>query len=281
MPPPPLSPAELSYLRTSLTLSPPIRPDSRAPTDFRPLTAEIDILPSTHGSSRLVWPDGGECIVGIKAEVEPTDKTGDKPGARVTVSVEVGGGARDDDPLAVFLAATVEDMLGKKLAGRLGIGERWGWRVYIDILLLTPPISHPSTLLSLATHLALRSTLLPRLISASDEDPLFDDDWAAATPLYPHDAAAAGDVPAVTLLVAAVGENVFFDPTREEMAVADCCLAVSVDFDGRVMGVRTLESGGGGEGGGVKRGVVGRVVRECRKVRGEVFESLAAIVAAG
>ncbi|KAF8252624.1 hypothetical protein K440DRAFT_354115 [Wilcoxina mikolae CBS 423.85] len=254
-----LSPAELSYLHTSLSLSPPIRPDSRKPTQFRPLTAELDILPSTHGSSRVIWPDGGECIVGVKAEVEKSlpDATTTK---RVEVSVEVAG-ARDDDPLAVFLSSSVNDILGQKLAGRLEIGERWHWKLYIDILLLTPPISHPSTLLSLGVHLALRVTNLPRLISAADEDPLFSDDWDAALPLYPAASAAVGDVPAITLLVAAVGENVFFDPTREEMAVADCVLAVSVDYDGRK--------------------VVKRIVRECGPVGREVFESLESIVKAG
>jgi exosome complex component RRP42 len=117
-------------------------------------------------------------------------------------------------------------------------------------------------------------------VSAVDEDPLFDDDWDASLPLYPASAAAVGDVPAITLLVAAVGENVFFDPTREEMAVADCVLAVSVDWDGRVVGLRTLESGTVGEG-GVKRRVVKSVVEQCGAVGKEVFESLEGIVKAG
>ncbi|KAH8161911.1 hypothetical protein CIB48_g6335 [Xylaria polymorpha] len=34
--------------------------------------------------------------------------------------------------------------------------------------------------------------------------------------------------PPITLLVMAVGENVIFDPSKEELAVADCALAVSV-----------------------------------------------------
>jgi len=145
---------------------------------------------------------------------------------------------------------------------------------------LTPPISHPATLLSLAVHLALRVTNLPRLVSEADEDPLFDDDWNAALPLYPAGAAAVSDVPAIALLAAAVGDNVFFDPTREEMAVADCVLAVSVDYDGRIVGLRTLESGTVGEG-GVKRKVIKRIVEQCGPVGKEVFESLEAIVQTG
>ena len=65
-----LSPAELSYLHTSLSLVPPIRPDGRTSSQFRPLIAETDILPGTNGSSRICFADGTEAIVGIKAEVE-------------------------------------------------------------------------------------------------------------------------------------------------------------------------------------------------------------------
>ena len=66
----PLSPAELSYLHTSLSQQPPIRPDGRSPTQFRPLVAETDILPSANGSARICFADGTEAVVGVKAEVE-------------------------------------------------------------------------------------------------------------------------------------------------------------------------------------------------------------------
>lgn len=56
---------------------------------------------------------------------------------------------------------------------------------------------------------------------------MFDDDWEAATYLYPK-AAAAGSRPPVTLLVVAVGDNIIFDPAKEELAVAEVALAVSV-----------------------------------------------------
>ena len=80
-------------------------------------------------------------------------------------------------------------------------------------------------LLSLTTHLALLSTRLPALTSQKDEDPFFDDDWAAATPLYPSKELTR---PPVTLLIAAVGGNLLFDPSKEEIAVADTLLAVSL-----------------------------------------------------
>lgn len=95
-----------------------------------------------------------------------------------------------------------------------------------QILLLSPPLSYPLPLLSLTTYLALLSTRLPALKSERDEDPLFNDDWDAAVPLYPRHSTTAR--PPVTILVVAVGENVLFDPSKEELAVADAVLAVSV-----------------------------------------------------
>ena len=58
--------------------------------------------------------------------------------------------------------------------------------IALQILLLSPPLSYPLPLLSLTTHLALLNTALPALLSTGDEDPLFNDDWAAAEPLYPQ-----------------------------------------------------------------------------------------------
>ena len=80
---------------------------------------------------------------------------------------------------------------------------------------------------------------MPAVRSRRDEDPLFDDDWAAAEPLYP-----AGTRPPITLLVASIyggsdgsGGNgsgaVLFDPAREELAVANAVLAVSVGAPAR------------------------------------------------
>lgn len=134
-----ISPAELSYLRSSLALNPPIRPDARSPTQFRPLVAEIDILPSTNGSARMIWGDGGECVVGVKVEVEPTELTADgKRKNWVEIGVEVQG-QRDDDPLGVFLGMTVTESLltpSSTLTERLAITSRFHWKMYIDVCLL-------------------------------------------------------------------------------------------------------------------------------------------------
>ncbi|KAI9710946.1 MAG: hypothetical protein M1820_002383 [Bogoriella megaspora] len=267
-----LSPAELSYIHSSLSLDPPIRPDLRTPTQFRPLIAESDILPTTNGSARICFADGTEAIVGVKAEVEKSawkpstehgvhlgpgggdegddeqqDDEGGAGGAEgkrkkqgvgenswIEISVEIPG-YRDDDTMPIFLSAMlIEAVLASgDLKDRLWLNNRFHWKLYIDILLLSAPSSYPLPLLSLTTHLALLSTRLPRLISDADENPLFDDDWHASTYLYPRSDATSGpqqqrDRPAITLLVMSVGENIVFDPSREELAVAECVVAISV-----------------------------------------------------
>lgn len=143
-----LSPAELSYLYTSLALpGGPIRPDGRAPAQFRPLIAETGIVPGANGSARIGFADGSEAIVGVKAEVEKTVLTtgtldlrqlqqqdqedfaeGDEDGegkegsasragqgSWVQMSIEIPG-FRDDDALPVFLS----EMMRESLVGSSG-----------------------------------------------------------------------------------------------------------------------------------------------------------------
>ncbi|KAK1253887.1 hypothetical protein MKX07_001964 [Trichoderma sp. CBMAI-0711] len=272
-----LSPAELAYLHSSLSLSPPIRPDGRTSKQFRPLTAETGILPGTNGSARVCLADGTEAIVGVKAEIEKTaDPLGDD-GERYREYVKsasgVGGGdadedrreargewlemtveipgLRDDDAGTVFLAELLREALlaDGELAKKLWINRRFHWRLYLDILLISPPLSYPLPLLSLTTHLALLATRLPRLKSEGDEDPMFDDDWEAAPFLYPRQggAAAAGSRPSITLLVVAVGDSILFDPSKEELAVADSALAVSLCEVRRDHGQSSMEVDSGRE----------------------------------
>ena len=154
-----LSPAELSYLHSSLSLQTPIRPDARTPTQFRPLLAETDILPGTNGSARICFADGTEAIVGVKAEVEKTDVRGHTFPERGNGDVEMVGsdqagparkgkgnkswvemtieipGYRDDDALPIYLAAMLNEALlaSGELADKLWINGRFHWKLYIDV----------------------------------------------------------------------------------------------------------------------------------------------------
>ncbi|KAJ5539505.1 hypothetical protein N7513_007837 [Penicillium frequentans] len=213
--------------------------------DARSLSLQSDLGPSG---------DGREGTEGSSAA------TGGH-GSWVQMSIEIPG-FRDDDALPVFLAEMMRESLvgsvgGKDgdgiergmaggLKGRLVINKRWHWRLYIDVLLLSQPLSYPLPLLSLTTHLALLSTKLPKLKSQGEEDPFFDDDWAVAEYLYPRASAGLKFNPSqqvrppVTLLVISVGENVIFDPNREEIAVADAVLAISVTRDTESQGLKLL-----------------------------------------
>jgi exosome complex component RRP42 len=121
-----------------------------------------------------------------------------------------------------------------------------------QILLLSPPLSYPLALLSMATHLALLTSRLPALKSEKDEDPLFDDDWDAAVFLYPTNktsgaAHAPDDRPPVIVLAMAVGPNIIFDPCMEELAVADSVLAIACanatapSTRARIVSLRTID----------------------------------------
>ena len=168
----PLSPAELSYLHSSLSQNPPIRPDGRSPTQFRPLVAETDILPSANGSARICFADGTEAVVGVKAEVEKSKtlfaatgeiaaegvlglgtgggedvamnedgEDGDEETRKgrgedswLEISIEIPG-MRDDDALPIFLSAMLREALLAEggLRDRLWINRRFHWRLYVDV----------------------------------------------------------------------------------------------------------------------------------------------------
>jgi exosome complex component RRP42 len=155
-----LSPAELSFLRTSLALNPPIRPDGRSPTEFRPLIAEKDVVPSANGSARVCFADGTEAIVGIKAQVEKSDTRYDAERLQdiamnvdadndelgtakgqgesewVEMSIDIPG-CRDDDALPIFLSNLLMEALlaGGEVQNRLWINRRFHWKLYIDVRL--------------------------------------------------------------------------------------------------------------------------------------------------
>jgi exosome complex component RRP42 len=360
-----LSPAELSYLHTSLSHTPSLRPDLRSATEFRPLRAETELLPSCNGSAHVSLADGSEALVGVKAEVHRHAHRGSasnkrldeemdekmslddesrssgtaKSGRRrrrsrlrgspdwIALNVDIST-LRDDDALLVFLGEMLREPLlvstsDASLADALVINGNWHWHLHIDVLLLSPftasGTSYPLPLLSLATHLALRSTRLPKLKSQGEEDPLVDDDWESSEYLYQgqRDKGKAKDgekgetpddggrsmLPPITLLVMTAGENIIFDPSHSELAVADAVFAVSVGFSvpdsnaPTIMAVRTIEtpardtmkgvpaSGVAVEGevipgvwrprvGGLKRDMLKRVIKAVVRGEGTVGQSV-------
>lgn len=70
---------------------------------------------------------------------------------------------------------------------------------------------------------------------------MFDDDWDASVFLYPR--ATATSRPPITLLVMAVQNNIIFDPSSSELAVAEVVLAVSVGEKHAAEGEMDVDSG--------------------------------------
>lgn len=147
-----LSTAELSFLHQSLSLHPAVRSDTRSAQDFRPVTAELDFLPSTYGSARAQLEDGSAAIVGIKASVaasrnaglarwtsdqgedESTRSAGSSGDTWFEVNVHIPD-QRDDDTLPVYLGETILEALHSSsyLSSRCRINSRFHWKLYIDV----------------------------------------------------------------------------------------------------------------------------------------------------
>ncbi|KAK1915445.1 hypothetical protein P3342_003255 [Pyrenophora teres f. teres] len=93
-----LSPAELSFLRSTLSQTPPIRLDvTKGPRDFRSMRAEYDVLPTANGSARIALEDGTEALVGVKAEVERSRQRPRLGEHGVDVDMEDGDGDGSED----------------------------------------------------------------------------------------------------------------------------------------------------------------------------------------
>jgi exosome complex component RRP42 len=212
----------------------------------------------TNGSAHVSFSDGSEAIVGVKLEVERIQSPGqgdavddDNPKASaspkwISLSLTVSQ-LRDDDPSLIYLEEMLrEPIMHTSLPSKLIINSSFHWHIYIDVLLISPHglSAYPLPLLSIATYLALRDTRLPRLKSEGEEDPIADDDWMASTYMYPKKGTSR---PPLTLLVAAIGDNVLFDPSHEELKVADAIVAVSVgqiedDKSWRILATRTIDT---------------------------------------
>ncbi|KAK9378910.1 ribosomal protein S5 domain 2-type protein [Kockiozyma suomiensis] len=231
----PLSIAEENYLSTSLSQKPPCRPDGRDPHTFRPLDAAAGILPATNGSARIRLCDGGECIVGVKAEVEVC---GGKP---VEVQCDIAG-QLNNSPLQSFLCTTLESAVRNALPpSHLSISNKYTYKLYIDGIILDH-VSHPLTLLSMTIFLALLNTRLPTLITEDNTDendeiglPQFESDWQQSRLLCDD------WLPPLVQLAVVAGRNVFVDPTGEEAAVSDGGI-LAIWHQSKVVGLRTVNT---------------------------------------
>jgi exosome complex RNA-binding protein Rrp42 (RNase PH superfamily) len=152
-----LSPPELSYLYTSLTSNPPIRPDLRSLTQYRPYSIQTDFLPTANGSARITWgagQEGGDVLVVIKAQIEPAvEMSKGVYSGKLSVDMSLpiwisslnnsacsnsSGGDGDEDSTA-FLVQSLTSLLIPLQSSSYGIDlrslvitETKAWHVWID-----------------------------------------------------------------------------------------------------------------------------------------------------
>ncbi|KAG6337179.1 hypothetical protein ID866_1893 [Astraeus odoratus] len=86
-----LSKAEISYIRSSLLLDPPLRADGRSPEDFRLIALETGVAPLANGSARISIGRSGSGRGG------ETDCTGSGTEVVAAVKLEVDGTGEEEE----------------------------------------------------------------------------------------------------------------------------------------------------------------------------------------
>ncbi|ODQ67497.1 hypothetical protein NADFUDRAFT_81962 [Nadsonia fulvescens var. elongata DSM 6958] len=270
------SPAEISYLRNSLELPSPIRPDGRSSQQYRPLEATTDFLPTANGSARVRTSDGGECIVGVKARVVKAASES----SLINIDVDIAG-VRDDSSAVVLLSSTLQTAIQASLPeNALKLTDVYSFKLFIDALVISQP-SNPFNITSLATYLALKSTRLPKLVSATDdaeaaEIPVFDDDWDQSTFLGQDETRQKWSPPIFTVM-AVVGNNLFVDPSVEEEFVSDAGILAGWSADGKVIAPIRIIDLGGKRNGGLKSTLIYKAYSLLQSTAPDVIEALNAI----
>lgn len=216
--------SERSFLYESLKQSPPMRPDGRHPSQFRPMESELDVVTGSNGSAKITLSDGSECLVSIKTEVVETRSTQEF----IAVDVEIDN-HKDDSSLTLTIKSILESLYLQNIEPkRLKLTEKFSYKLYIDVLVLAN-YSYPLTLASQTAFLAIRNTYLPKLISSVndkeiEEQPLFDELELIKLDL---------DLP-IIFTFALFGNNSLVDPNSQEIEVCDNGLIISY-FEDKVI----------------------------------------------
>lgn len=211
-----LSVAERSYLYDSLKETPPIRPDGRSNKQFRPIEAQIGFLQNSNGSAKVSLSDGSECIVSVKAKV--VEKT--TVDSLVEVDVEIAG-ERDDTTFISNLSSALQSLYSEHISpDALSLTSKFAFQLSVDAL-VTANFSHPLTLISFASYLALSTTYLPKLISSVNDAEIEEQPTFHELDFTKLDV----DIP-VIFTVAIVGNNTILDPNIQEMEVSDNGLVI-------------------------------------------------------
>lgn len=254
-----LSSSQISYLHSSLLQVPCIRPDARNSTQFRPLFAQVDVLPLTYGSSHIKWDDT-HVLVGIKAEIiDALDLytfQESKKGGKISVNVEIFPDASqedcDDESMSSFLSCSLLQSLSGIELEHLLVTPTKAWNIFIDAVVISSN-SHALPALALGVRLALQTTKLPHIVQNITKETIetqkitqninsgdFEVDYDIKNSLPMPDIEKVG----VIIFVGNVGDNILYDLTSEEMAVVEGLLAVGVLQDGGITYTRRIHTPG-------------------------------------
>lgn len=282
-----LSTSQLSYLYSSLLQVPSIRPDARKSTEFRPLFAQINILPLTYGSSRVKWDDT-HVVVGIKAEIinaidlQTSDES--KKGGKVTVSVEIFPDTSqedyDDDLMSAFLTQSLQQSLSGIRLENLLVTSTKAWNIFIDAVVISSD-SHALPALALAVHLALQTAKLPRIIPhvapESIDSNKVTQDIGSGDFEVDYDLKNSVPIPdiekvGVIIFVGNVGENILYDLRSDEIAVVEGLFAVGVLQNGQITYTRRIYTPGTGKTSGLKRSIIEKMLKGASTIGKELIK---------
>jgi exosome complex component RRP42 len=220
----PFSTAERSFLYESLKQTPPMRPDGRSASQFRPMEAELDVVSGSNGSAKITLSDGSECLVSIKVAVVETRSTDEL----IEVDVEINT-HKDDSSLTLTIKSILKSLYLQNIdPSRLKLTEKFSYKLFIDVLVLAN-YSYPLTLASHTAFMAISNTYLPKLTSSVDDKEIeeqaqFDELELVKLHL---------DLP-IIFTFALFESNFLVDPNSQETEVCDNGLIVSY-FEDKVI----------------------------------------------
>src|SRR5439155_2413424 len=120
-----LSPPELSYLYTSLTSNPPLRPDLRSATQYRPYSIQTDFLSTANGSARITWgtgQQGGDVLVVVKAQIDDSvELSNGIQGGQVSIDVTGVNANDNEDDSTAFLVESLRSVICPRHSSSYGI----------------------------------------------------------------------------------------------------------------------------------------------------------------
>eukprot|EP00127_Corallochytrium_limacisporum_P000795 Clim_evm81s25 gene=Clim_evmTU81s25 len=225
-----------------------LRTDGRGCLDHRQAVLECDIASNTRGSCRVRLA-GTDVLVGIKTEIDVPDPNKPNQG-KVNVNVDLSSHAaavsgsvtrrvleaREQD-----LSSTLQNLLLPEgvldPATLIIIPRRQCWILYIDAVVVTSGGGSLVDALSLAVKGAIMTCSVPKVTVVYGENKEPIDITLSSDPYDAEPLKLKSPVPVIATMVT-MGTHYVADADREEEAVADASVSVSVNSRKEVCGMQ-------------------------------------------